>query len=157
MFARSFQHAKRSATEAIAHGNDPGFRSGNDVARKKELSRRENGTAPSGRRDGTEKPAATGSAEGERTQPQEKVTIESAKNEAAEVVRRLVERFPSAADSMAVQAFQWRTVGKSEEALGCWRRCLELDPRSADACCGIGTALMDRGEQEEAVEWFTKA
>lgn len=78
-------------------------------------------------------------------------------HEAAEVVEGLIERRPEQADSWDVRGSFYYEFHNLDEAVKCWKRCLELDPGFAEAYYRIGVAARDRGRFKEAVDWFRKA
>ncbi|HUT89719.1 MAG TPA: tetratricopeptide repeat protein [Thermoguttaceae bacterium] len=83
--------------------------------------------------------------------------IAAVAHEATEVAEALVRRFPDQFDSWHVLALFYYEFGKLDEAVKCWKRCLELDPQFPQGYYRVGVVARDRGKNEEAVEWFRKA
>ncbi|NQT17542.1 MAG: tetratricopeptide repeat protein [Planctomycetes bacterium] len=77
--------------------------------------------------------------------------------EAADVAEGLVERRPDRVESWHVLGDFYKEFGKLEEAVRCWKRCLELDPHYAQGHYLLGVAARDKGDNEKAVECFRKA
>jgi len=44
-----------------------------------------------------------------------------------------------------------------DEAMDCYRRALEISPKSVDACTGMGICLMEKDEFRASLVWFEKA
>jgi len=44
-----------------------------------------------------------------------------------------------------------------EQAIECYRRALDIDPKCVDACTGIGICLMEKEEFSASLVWFEKA
>jgi len=78
-------------------------------------------------------------------------------NEAIEVARDLVKRFPEDPDALNVMAWVHFRFGGSDEALAYWQKCLELNPGFVDAYFSMASAARDRGDHEQAAEYFRKA
>ena len=83
-------------------------------------------------------------------------TTDDFKQEAIRTAERLLEAFPSSAESLGVAARLQFAMGRSEEATRMWRRCLELDPGFAGAHFGLGLAAKNRGDLPEAISMFQK-
>ena len=77
-------------------------------------------------------------------------TTEAMKTEVVEVAQGLVENLPSDANAMALAARLYDGLGKSDGSTACWRECLKLAPKRADACSQLGWAAVKRGEFEQA-------
>ena len=69
----------------------------------------------------------------------------------------LVEAFPINPDCQEVKARLMDWLGKSEEAVKCWEKCLELDPDYGYAYLGCGTAAAAKGDNAKAADLFRKA
>ena len=83
--------------------------------------------------------------------------IAAVAHEAAGVVNDLLERHPGQVDGWHVAGDFYYKFGKLDEAVKCWKRCLELDPGASQAHFWLGAAAADRGLSEEALESFRKA
>ena len=99
---------------------------------------------------------AANSASLEPQAPQAELTIESVK-EGQDVADRLVERFPGQVDSLAVLAQGYTLAGKNDKAEATWKKCLELDSRSAIAYFGLGSIAFEKGDHVTAAELARKA
>jgi tetratricopeptide (TPR) repeat protein/tRNA A-37 threonylcarbamoyl transferase component Bud32 len=64
----------------------------------------------------------------------------------------------------ALEAWEWcnkgvslKNLGRHEEAIHCYDRALEIDPRYRTAWCNKGSALDDLGRHEEAIHCYDRA
>ena len=69
----------------------------------------------------------------------------------------LIAAFPIKPDCLEVKARLMDWLGKSEEAVKCWEKCLTLEPEYDYACVGLGTTAAAGGDNRKAAEWFGKA
>jgi tetratricopeptide (TPR) repeat protein len=46
------------------------------------------------------------------------------------------------------------TLGRTDDALACWRRALTIDPTLTDSYVSIGKALLAKGDRGEALRWL---
>lgn len=73
-------------------------------------------------------------------------------------LRRLLRRYPASPDTFAALARFHGRFGRADECIRCWRRCLELDPRSAAmAWQAIGAVALAEGRFPDAVEAYRAA
>lgn len=79
------------------------------------------------------------------------------KQEAAGVVRSLLEQYPDTAESLDVVALFHLRLGMAENALRCWRRSVELDPHFATAHFAMGLLARDQGRLAASAGHFQKA
>lgn len=77
--------------------------------------------------------------------------------EADDVVRQLSERYPDSLDTLDVTAMLHARFGNVDEAIACWKRCLEIAPNFAEAHFRIGLIEHERGEDSEASIHFRRA
>lgn len=78
-------------------------------------------------------------------------TVQAAAEEALQAARRLTEDFPESAGAMAVLAAAYDDQGKTAKAVGCWQRCLEIDPELPDAYRGMARVAFRKAQYEKAV------
>jgi tetratricopeptide (TPR) repeat protein len=77
--------------------------------------------------------------------------------EATRVIDRLQKAFPDDTDCLEMKARLADWVGKSEQAVQTWERCLELDPEYAHAYVGMATVAAKAGDHPKAEELARKA
>jgi len=78
--------------------------------------------------------------------------------EAGEVADAVLERFPYSGDALSVVAQLYHELGKTDDAVRCWKRCIELDPALATSShAAIGAVAFEKGELEEAAEHYRAA
>jgi len=106
---------------------------------------------------GQEKPLSA--AEPARSGPKgpREVSEQLLKDEAIEVAGCLVNDLPNRPEPLALLALAHNRLGDSAKAVGCWQRCLELDPNSAAAYDALGRIALTKDECEKAVAHFRKA
>jgi len=78
-------------------------------------------------------------------------------DEATQVVDRLQEAFPENTDCLEMKARLENWLGKSEQAVKTWERCLELDPKYAHAYVGMAAVAAKTGDHQKAEELARKA
>ncbi len=78
-------------------------------------------------------------------------TVEALKQEELAVASRFVEDFPGSPDAIGLLGNVHSKHGNNDEAVQCWRRGLQLDPRRASAYDAMATVAMRKGDYEEAV------
>lgn len=78
-------------------------------------------------------------------------------SEAMTVLAELETALPNSADAQSVKGHILSLFGRSQEAMECWQRALELDPRYAPAHRQIGDQLLQDGQYEEAVRHLRQA
>jgi tetratricopeptide (TPR) repeat protein len=69
----------------------------------------------------------------------------------------LQEEFPDNPDALEVKARSLEFLGRSDEALAIWQKCLELNPQYSHAYFGMGNVAAKKEELEEAVALFQRA
>lgn len=89
--------------------------------------------------------------------PAPPLTVESVMNEATEMARRLVGRFPNSGDALAVLARDRTLWGKADEAAGYWKKCQEIDPGSGEAHFGLAQNASAKEDYERAAALARKA
>jgi len=83
--------------------------------------------------------------------------ISALREEAVQVVDSLRTDFPDSSDPLVLMGNLHDSLGNSAEAMDCWQKCLEMDPRRADAYRGLGSLAMRKGQYEKALELWGKA
>jgi tetratricopeptide (TPR) repeat protein len=84
------------------------------------------------------------------------INVESIKTEAINIAIRTVKELPGA-DSFALLGDVHRNNGNSTDALKCWRKSLELNPKNAAALNGMAWVAMMKAEYDKAVELWREA
>jgi len=84
-------------------------------------------------------------------------TGEDFKEEALEVVRRVVEDYPRSAEALELMGTTLHLYGNTPEAEKWWQKCLDEDPGRAQACRRLGQAAFRRKEYEKAASLLRKA
>jgi tetratricopeptide (TPR) repeat protein len=84
------------------------------------------------------------------------IVVESIKAEAINIGVRTVKELPGA-DSFALLGDVYRNNGNSADALKCWRKSLELNPKNATALHGMAWVAMKKAEYDKAVELWREA
>ena len=79
------------------------------------------------------------------------------KKEAFDVVRQLVADFPNNADAVGLQGTLLNSYGQTAEAAKCWEKCLEINPRRADAYHAMAMVAWRKSDYPKAVELWAKA
>lgn len=83
-------------------------------------------------------------------------TIDALRQEEADLAARIVREYPSSANALYVQAMVFESEGSHLEAEKLWKRCLELNPRYAQAYERMGAAALNRGDGVNAEALFRK-
>jgi tetratricopeptide (TPR) repeat protein len=83
--------------------------------------------------------------------------IKALQEEALQVVDALRDEFPGSSDPLVLLGNLHNTLGNSDAAAACWQRCLETDPKRADAYRGLGLVAMRKGQYEKALGLWRKA
>jgi tetratricopeptide (TPR) repeat protein len=89
--------------------------------------------------------------------PAHEPTAEDYLKEEMEVAQQLVKDFPSEASALASLGNAYMGRGNSAEAVKCWQRCLELNPKYAPAYDRLGMNALKKAEYEEAIRLWHKA
>ena len=84
-------------------------------------------------------------------------TTELLLEELIQVTTDLQRRFPHNPDSLEISARVQLWLGNTDEAVGLWQKCLQLDPDYGHAYHGLGTVAAKRGDYESAADFFRKA
>ncbi len=84
-------------------------------------------------------------------------TEESLEQETMTVLNRLVKDFPESADPLGLMGDIYVELGKTAEAMKCWEKCAELEPRRASSYERMAHTAVERGEFERAVAIANKA
>jgi len=77
--------------------------------------------------------------------------------QASQVIDRLQAAFPENTDCLEMKARLADWLGKSEEAVETWERCLELDPQYAHAYVGMAAVAAKKADHRQAEELARKA
>ena len=77
--------------------------------------------------------------------------------EADGAVHQMAERYPDSLDTLDVTAMLHARFGNVDEAIACWKRCLEIAPDFAEAHFRIGLIEHERGENSDASSHFRRA
>jgi tetratricopeptide (TPR) repeat protein len=86
-----------------------------------------------------------------------KPTTEEMKSEAVETLERLAKDLPASIEAMGAAATVYDELGKSKEAMACWRKCLDIDPSRTDVIGKLGQLALKREEYNEAVSLLRRA
>jgi predicted O-linked N-acetylglucosamine transferase (SPINDLY family) len=73
------------------------------------------------------------------------------------LIRKAIENAPTNAAYFNNLARVYGALGRSSEAVNCWRRALEINPEYAMAHYNLGNALREQGELDEAVACYRRA
>lgn len=79
------------------------------------------------------------------------------KEETFEVARQAVKDFPTDANALGLMGTVCSYYGLSADAIGWWRKCIEVDPARADAYHAIALAACRQGDHEQAIRLWDKA
>jgi tetratricopeptide (TPR) repeat protein len=88
---------------------------------------------------------------------QREYTEESLEEETMTVLNGLVKDFPDSADPLGLMGDIYVELGKTAEAMKCWEKCAELEPRRASSYERMAQTAVERGEFERAVAIAQKA
>ena len=88
---------------------------------------------------------------------QREYTEENLEQETMAVLNRLVKDFPDSADPLGLMGDVYVELGKTAEAMKCWEKCAELEPRRASSHMRMVSTAVERGEFEKAVAIAHKA
>lgn len=83
--------------------------------------------------------------------------IDPVRKEAFELADAIVSDFPDAPEALHARGLILNRFGAGEEALRCWRECLDIVPEFADPYYWIGWDALRRGDFDEAVLMLQKA
>jgi len=84
-------------------------------------------------------------------------TVDALKREELETIERLVNDSSSDAVALGLLAQVYCGQERCGEAVKCWRRCLELDPKNARAYDVIAAIALHQEDHEEAISLWRKA
>jgi tetratricopeptide (TPR) repeat protein len=84
-------------------------------------------------------------------------TEEELEQEIMAVLNRLVKDFPDSADPLGLMGDLYAELGKTAEAMQCWEKCAEREPRRASSYERMAYTAVERGEFEKAVAIAQKA
>lgn len=79
------------------------------------------------------------------------------KSEAIAVARQLMEDFPDSSDAIGLMGSVFMRFTETAEAAKWWQKCIEANPRRADAYHGLAKIAYLKGDREQAVELWHKA
>jgi tetratricopeptide (TPR) repeat protein len=71
--------------------------------------------------------------------------------EELEVAHQFLEDFGSGVDGLGLLGSVYRNHGRSAEAVKCWQKCVELDPRRLEPYDAMASVALERGEYERVV------
>lgn len=77
--------------------------------------------------------------------------------EALETATRLVEDFPSRIEPVYTLGLVYQRTGNSAQAQKLWNKCLEMNPRYADAMVALAEIAFDKGQYQQALAFYQKA
>ena len=83
--------------------------------------------------------------------------MEALEKEAFDVVASLVRTFPQSETPLALMGTVHARFGDGAEAMKCWTKCLEMNPRRADVHASMAKFAFDSGQYEQAAERWRKA
>jgi len=79
-------------------------------------------------------------------------------HQAGEVADSLLREFPYSGDALDVVAQLYQGLGRTDDAVRCWERCIELDPELGSSLhAAIGSAAFEEGEFDVAAEHYRMA
>lgn len=84
-------------------------------------------------------------------------TPQSLRAQAIEVVAQLVADFPRSSDPLALMGMIHNHYGESDEAAVWWRKCIDMNPKRADAYMGLARLADAAGDSAKAEELWRKA
>ncbi len=84
-------------------------------------------------------------------------TVAELKQEVLQLCQRLVDDLPRQPEAHAVRALFLKRFGSTAEAVQCWRKCLELNPKFSPAYFGLGAVAAEKADYDPAVASLTKA
>jgi len=85
------------------------------------------------------------------------MTAQALKEEAIAVARQLMEDFPDSTDAIGLMGSVYMRFSETGEAAKWWQKCIEQNPRRADAYHGLAKIAYAKGDREAAVELWHKA
>jgi len=85
------------------------------------------------------------------------MTVEALQQEALDVAGHLRKVFPQSSDTIAFTGMVHNWLGNAKEAMECWQKCLERNPKRADVYGAMGGVALRQGKDAEAVELFRTA
>ena len=94
---------------------------------------------------------------GDESAGQRQYTEETLEQETMAVLNHLVKDFPDSADPLGLMGDIYVELGKTAEAMKCWEKCAELEPRRASSYERMSHTAVERGEFERAVAIANKA
>jgi tetratricopeptide (TPR) repeat protein len=83
--------------------------------------------------------------------------IAALKEEKLELAKQLLREFPNSADPLVLMGNVHREQGNTAEAVKCWEKALEQNPKRTDAHNGMGWVAFEKGEYEKAISSWRKA
>lgn len=83
--------------------------------------------------------------------------LEAMREEAEQVTKRLEKQLPDKPESLHVAALFYAQTRQTAEAEKRWKRCIELVPKVEMYYINLAALLMERGENEEAVQTLKQA
>ncbi len=106
--------------------------------------------------DAATKPQAP--AAGEEQSPDDRQRLEVARrDETFEVARQLAKDFPNDSNAIGLMGTVCNAYNQTAEAIVWWQKCVEVDPRRADAYFGLATIAQKKSEYRQAEEFWRKA
>jgi len=94
---------------------------------------------------------------GPTTSSASRAEVEALKKEAYDVIDRLIKDFPHDPTPHVVMGAVHARFGNGAEAMKCWNKCLEMNPRHLDAHAAMAVLALDEGQYEKAARRWRKA
>lgn len=86
----------------------------------------------------------------------EQATAEQLKQAAADTAEALLRTYPESPEAMNVAARLRLSLGQVEPAVALWRKCIEINPRFADAYFGLGLVAKHGGDFDQAADMLAR-
>ena len=97
-------------------------------------------------------------AAGQEQVPDDRQRMEAARREETfEVARQLAKDFPTDSNAIGLMGTVCNAYNQTAEAIVWWQKCVEVDPRRADAYFGLATIAQKKSEYRKAEEFWRKA
>ncbi|MHC4580685.1 MAG: tetratricopeptide repeat protein [Planctomycetota bacterium] len=84
-------------------------------------------------------------------------TEQDLEQETIAVLSRLAKDFPNSSDPLGLMGDNYLELGKTAEAMKCWQKCIELEPRRPDSYVRMAETAVDTGQFDRAVAIAQKA
>jgi tetratricopeptide (TPR) repeat protein len=77
--------------------------------------------------------------------------------QAAEAYREYAEGTQFTAATYVYEGESWEKAGQLDQAMICYQKAYEMDPKNVDALTGIGICLMEKEQFRDSLLWFERA